>query len=68
MGKYRVKEPVAYIEGKKVVHHVRPADLVKIDDRTAAKLGDAVEARGVDPKPAESKPEPAKVAKADSSK
>jgi hypothetical protein len=43
MGKYRVKEPVAYVEGNKVVHHLRPAEFVTIDDKTAGELGDAVE-------------------------
>lgn len=43
MGKYHVKEPVAYIEGHKVVHHLQPREFVTIDDAVAAKLGDAVE-------------------------
>lgn len=53
MSKYRINEPVTYLEGNKVVMHQRPADLVKIDDAVAAKLGDSVERRGEAEKPSE---------------
>lgn len=46
MGKYRVLEPVTYVEGKAVIMHKRPADVVTIDDDVAKKLGDKVQRLG----------------------
>lgn len=60
MSKYRIKEPVTYVEGKKVVMHKRPAELVTIDDDVARKLGDSVELMGQpdsEPKAGEQKSE-----------
>lgn len=42
MGKYRVLEPVTYVEGNKAIMHLREAVNVTIDDSVAAKLGDKV--------------------------
>lgn len=56
MGKYRVSEPITFMDGKKVVQYYRPAEWVDIDDATAKKLGDAVERMDKpEPKPADSK-------------
>lgn len=56
MGKYRVKEPVTYVEGKRVVMHIRPAEFVTIDDDVARKLGDKVES--MDQPESKSEPDP----------
>lgn len=57
---YRVKEPVTYLDGKKVVMHTGPAAHAKIEDSVASKLGDRVQRLGgqdADSKPA-SVPQP----------
>jgi hypothetical protein len=46
MSKYRVLEPVTYLQGNKVIIHTTPAETVKLDDATAAELGDAVQKHG----------------------
>ena len=65
MGKYRVLEPVAYVEGNKVVHHIQPVENWTIDDDVAAKLGDAVEPMG---KPRKAEPESTEKPKASGTK
>lgn len=46
MGKYRLKKPVVFLKGNKVVAYTHPAELVTLDDDVAAKLGDKVERLG----------------------
>lgn len=47
MSKYRILEPVTYLQGNgKVVIHTTPTETAKIDDAIAAELGDAVQKHG----------------------
>jgi hypothetical protein len=43
--KYRVLEPVTFVDGKKVVQ-TGPVEEIRLDDATAAELGDRVQKHG----------------------
>lgn len=43
--KYRVLEPVTFVDGKKVIQ-TGPVEEIRLDDATAAALGDKVQKHG----------------------
>jgi len=54
--KYRVLEPVTFVDGKKVIQ-TGPVEEIRIDDAIAAELGDKVQRHGgQDPVEAEKAP------------
>lgn len=46
MNKYKILKPLAFLRGNKVIHYLRPAELVPLEDDEAAELGDKVEKQG----------------------
>lgn len=43
MGKYKIVQPCAFLQGGKAIHHTQPGAVVELDDAQAKQLGASVE-------------------------